>query len=69
MRFDVRSSARARVRPPARSRRGIIRGAAVFYTFSGTCGRTNESLTFPVNCGFMVYRRTARNVLLPGDAR
>lgn len=26
---------------------------------SGTCGRTNESLTFPVNCGFMVYRRTA----------
>lgn len=30
------------------------------YVRSGnTCGRTNESFTFPVNCGFMVYRRTA----------
>lgn len=32
---------------------------------SGTCRRTNESLTFPVNCGFMVYRRTAETFYWP----
>lgn len=38
----------------------------VFYAFSDhTCGRTNESLTFPVNCGFMVYRRTAETFYCP----
>lgn len=36
-----------------------------FYTFSNTCGRTNESLTFPVNCGFMVYRCTAETFYYP----
>lgn len=30
-----------------------------YVDLAGTCGCTNESLTFPVNCGFMVYRRTA----------
>lgn len=38
----------------------------VLYAFSArTCGRTNESLTFPVNCGFMVYRRTAETFYCP----
>lgn len=52
-------------RDVTRGRPSTIIRIPMFYTFSSTCGRTNESLTFPVNCGFMVYRCTAETFYCP----